>query len=145
MITINAHLLKFMNTNQGQSSLVLWSVAMASEQALLTNTNHNHQTSGTDVRSSAAAEGVDMNTDINVIGGEKDDNAEKQDLEVTCNDTAATSPDGGWGWMVCLGSFITNFIVFGIHNSFGVIYSTLVEQLGISSAETGQLSAMLLY
>lgn len=48
------------------------------------------------------------------------------------------APDGGWGWMVCLGAFITNFVVFGTHNSFGVIYGTLIKELGISSAETGK-------
>lgn len=47
-------------------------------------------------------------------------------------------PDGGWGWMVCLGAFICNFVVFGTHNSFGVIYGTLIRELKISSAETGK-------
>lgn len=49
------------------------------------------------------------------------------------------APDGGWGWMVCLGAFITNFVVFGTHNTYGVIYGTLIKELGISSAETGKI------
>lgn len=54
-----------------------------------------------------------------------------------------TKPDGGWGWLVCLGAFICNFVVFGTHNSFGVIYGTLIQELRISSAETGETLSIL--
>lgn len=48
-----------------------------------------------------------------------------------------SKPDGGWGWMVCAGTFLVNFIVFGIHNSFGVIYANLLDELKLGEAETG--------
>ena len=47
-------------------------------------------------------------------------------------------PDGGWGWIVCCGTFLVNFIVFGIHNSFGVVYEYLVNEHSLGEAETGK-------
>ena len=36
-------------------------------------------------------------------------------------------PDGGWGWVVVLSSFLIHFIVGGICYSFGIFLSPLVE------------------
>ena len=47
-------------------------------------------------------------------------------------------PEGGWGWLVCCGTFGVNFVVFGIHNSFGVIYEYLVDKRHMGEAETGK-------
>lgn len=47
-------------------------------------------------------------------------------------------PEGGWGWVVCAASFLTSFIVFGVHNSFGILYSTLVNELDLGEAESGK-------
>ena len=46
--------------------------------------------------------------------------------------------DGGWGWVVCCGTFIVNFVVFGIHNSFGVVYAKLLDDLKLGEVETGR-------
>lgn len=54
-------------------------------------------------------------------------------------------PDGGWGWYICCGTFVVNFIVFGIHNSFGVIYANLLDELKIGEAETGMYIYFHLY
>lgn len=51
-------------------------------------------------------------------------------------------PDGGWGWVVCCGTFSVNFIVFGIHNSFGVVYEYLVDEQHMGEAETAWVGAM---
>ena len=48
-------------------------------------------------------------------------------------------PEGGWGWIVCCGTFSVNFIVFGIHNSFGVVYEYLVDEKSMGEAETGKI------
>lgn len=48
-------------------------------------------------------------------------------------------PEGGWGWVVCCGTFSVNFIVFGIHNSFGVVYEYLVDELHNGEAEAGRI------
>lgn len=36
-------------------------------------------------------------------------------------------PDGGWGWVVCLTSLWANGTVFGVINSFGIIYVAMRE------------------
>lgn len=48
-------------------------------------------------------------------------------------------PEGGWGWMICGAAFVTQFIVMGIHNSFGILYTTLLEEYKRSKAETGEI------
>ena len=37
-------------------------------------------------------------------------------------------PDGGWGWIVCLTSLWANGTVFGIINTFGIIYVQMREE-----------------
>ncbi|XP_022245308.1 monocarboxylate transporter 10-like isoform X2 [Limulus polyphemus] len=37
-------------------------------------------------------------------------------------------PEGGWGWVVCLASFWTNGIIFGVMNCYGVIFVKLKDQ-----------------
>ena len=47
-------------------------------------------------------------------------------------------PNGGYGWIVCFGTFIVNFVVFGIHNSFGVVYVNLLDDLELGEMQTGK-------
>ena len=47
-------------------------------------------------------------------------------------------PEGGWGWVICAAAFVTQFIVMGVHNSFGILYTTLLEEYKKSKAETGE-------
>ena len=42
-------------------------------------------------------------------------------------------PDGGWGWVVCLASFWTNGVVFGVINSFGVLFVHLMTLPGATA------------
>ena len=37
-------------------------------------------------------------------------------------------PDGGWGWIVCLTSFWTNGTIFGILNTFGILFVELLRE-----------------
>lgn len=37
-------------------------------------------------------------------------------------------PDGGWGWVVCFTSMLTNGTVFGVINTFGIIYVVMLEE-----------------
>ena len=48
--------------------------------------------------------------------------------------------DGGYGWFVCCGTFIVNFVVFGIHNSFGVVYVSLLDDLNLGAVQTGKFN-----
>ncbi|XP_068754811.1 monocarboxylate transporter 10-like isoform X1 [Montipora capricornis] len=50
--------------------------------------------------------------------------------------------DGGYGWIVCCGTFIVNFVVFGIHNSFGVLYVSLLDDLNLGEMQTAWIGAM---
>lgn len=74
---------------------------------------------------------------------------DKADKELILNREASSAPtateqgecdkpEGGWGWVVCCGTFAVNFIVFGIHNSFGVVYEYLVDEHNFGEAETGK-------
>ena len=39
--------------------------------------------------------------------------------------------------MICAAAFGTQLIVMGIHNSFGILYTTLLEEYKKTKAETG--------
>ena len=47
-------------------------------------------------------------------------------------------PEGGWGWAICAAAFLSQFIVLGIHNSFGILFAFLLEEFGKSKAATGK-------
>ena len=47
-------------------------------------------------------------------------------------------PEGGWGWAICAAAFAVQFVVMGIHNSFGILYTKLLEEYEKSKAETGE-------
>ena len=52
---------------------------------------------------------------------------------------AVPAPDGGWGWVVCLASCWTNGTIFGIINSFGVLFVVMLDELdGATSFKTGE-------
>lgn len=36
--------------------------------------------------------------------------------------------DGGWGWVVCAASFSANAVLFGILNTFGIIYVSMMDE-----------------
>ena len=48
-------------------------------------------------------------------------------------------PDGGWGWIVCLTSLWANGTVFGIINTFGIIYVQMREQYVQEETVGGEL------
>ncbi|XP_037803296.1 monocarboxylate transporter 9-like isoform X1 [Penaeus monodon] len=45
-------------------------------------------------------------------------------------------PDGGWGWFVALGSFITTALMFSLPVGFGILFSRFLMDLGTSSTTT---------
>ncbi|EDO35238.1 predicted protein, partial [Nematostella vectensis] len=51
-------------------------------------------------------------------------------------------PDGGWGWLVCLAAFITQFIVLGTMNNFGVIYVELLQEFKVGKAEAAWVGSI---
>ena len=49
-------------------------------------------------------------------------------------------PDGGWGWVVCLGAWIVNFLTVGQQNAAGVVYSALLSEYSTKRGETGRVA-----
>lgn len=52
-------------------------------------------------------------------------------------------PDGGWGWMVVLGSFIIHVMADGITYSFGLLFDEIVEAFGESRFFAAWIPAIL--
>lgn len=50
--------------------------------------------------------------------------------------------DGGLSWFVVLGSFLTQFVVVGIHNVFGLLYLDLLTEFGESKATTAWVASI---
>jgi len=50
--------------------------------------------------------------------------------------------DGGLSWFVVLGSFMTQFVVIGIHNVFGLLYLDLLTEFGESKATTAWVASI---
>lgn len=44
-------------------------------------------------------------------------------------------PDGGWGWVVCITSLLTNGTAFSILNTFGIIYVYLIKEYASEDPE----------
>ena len=51
--------------------------------------------------------------------------------------------DGGWGWMVVLGSFISHLILGGIHYSFGVYIVQFIDYFRVGRGVTGWIGSLL--
>ena len=53
-------------------------------------------------------------------------------------------PDGGWGWVVCAGSFFCMVIMDGILFSFGVFFLDLLEYFGEGKGKTAWVGSTLM-
>lgn len=54
----------------------------------------------------------------------------------------AKPPDGGYGWVIVLASFVVNLIADGITFSFGVIYVELLKYFGEGKAKTAWIGSL---
>ena len=54
---------------------------------------------------------------------------------VTSDDNVFVPPDGGWGWVVCMASLWANGTVFGIINTFGIVYVQMREHYSQGNPE----------
>jgi hypothetical protein len=52
--------------------------------------------------------------------------------------------DGGWGWAVCFGSFLINFILDGTMFSFGLLLIELLDYFGEGKSKTAWIGSSLL-
>ena len=51
-------------------------------------------------------------------------------------------PDGGWGWVVVLGSFVAHMIADGASFSFGVLYAELLSYFNESRGKTALVGSL---
>jgi len=55
-----------------------------------------------------------------------------------------TVPDGGWGWVVVIGSFMIHVIADGIAYSFGVFVEDFVDYFECTKSQVGGLGSLML-
>ena len=58
------------------------------------------------------------------------------------------APDGGWGWLVCFGSFTLQALTVGITYTFGIIFVELLDYFKTTestAAWIGSIQPALLY
>lgn len=55
----------------------------------------------------------------------------------------AVPPDGGWGWVVVVASFLCNLVVDGIIYSFGMFMAAIGETFGESKAKVALIGSLL--
>ncbi|GFU18238.1 monocarboxylate transporter 13 [Nephila pilipes] len=51
-------------------------------------------------------------------------------------------PDGGWGWMVLLGTMTVNFVIIGHGKSFGVYFKKLMEEFDASPSRVAWIQSL---
>ena len=91
------------------------------------------------------------NCDMNNVGSLNRDNKQKPKLVqsspdgtvVSSSDTLPTPPDGGWGWMVVLGSFVLQAIRGGVTHSFGIFLVAFIEQFDACRGDVGWISSLM--
>ncbi|XP_060597365.1 monocarboxylate transporter 12-like [Ruditapes philippinarum] len=58
------------------------------------------------------------------------------------NVISTVSPDGGWGWIIVLGSFFVHLITDGLLYSFGILYIEFLNQYEGSKGETAWIGSL---
>ena len=84
------------------------------------------------------------NANSNAPAQRKDSNPQAAMDEVDEGPHVPPVPDGGWGWVVVLGSFMIHVIADGIAYSFGVFVEDFVTHFECSKSAVGGLGSLLL-
>lgn len=79
-----------------------------------------------------------QNQDLINKADEKDG---KRPVDSENNEGSFNPPDGGWGWIVCLTSLWANGTVFGIINTFGIVYVQMREHYSKNDPEVSLKTA----
>ncbi|CAG9584927.1 unnamed protein product [Danaus chrysippus] len=58
------------------------------------------------------------------------------------NETKVSIPDGGWGWVVVLSSFVISMIADGISFSFGLLYIEFLDEFKASKSTTAWIGSL---
>ena len=84
-----------------------------------------------------------MNSMSDMTSEERCDEVSEEDDQPAANVNQVhhkPPPDGGWGWVVCLGAWIVNFLTVGQQNAAGVMYSALLNEYSTKRGETGRVA-----
>ncbi|CAH2211209.1 jg3514 [Pararge aegeria aegeria] len=66
-----------------------------------------------------------------------------EDKKIVINDAKkVTIPDGGWGWVVVLSSFVISMIADGISFSFGLLYIEFLDEFQASKSTTAWIGSL---
>ncbi|CAG9785957.1 unnamed protein product [Diatraea saccharalis] len=65
-----------------------------------------------------------------------------EELDVSLKENDIGIPDGGWGWVVVLSSFIISMIADGISFSFGLLYIEFLEEFQASKSTTAWIGSL---
>ena len=57
--------------------------------------------------------------------------------------TPATPPDGGWGWMIVVSSFMVSVLVDGVCFSAGIFFNPFRSYFGTTKAQTAWVGSVL--
>lgn len=71
---------------------------------------------------------------------EKTEKSEKVTAVEVCVEDEC--PDGGYGWIICLAAAIIQFIILGIHNNFGILYTYFMKDLNAEPADTAWIGSI---
>lgn len=71
-----------------------------------------------------------------------DNKVDDENLEVAKEESKVSIPDGGWGWVVVLSSFVISMIADGISFSFGLLYIEFLEEFQASKSTTAWIGSL---
>ena len=57
-------------------------------------------------------------------------------------ESGSTTPDGGWGWVVVLSSFLLQALAMGLTYTFGVMFVVLLDEFKESEAVTAWVGSL---
>jgi len=66
------------------------------------------------------------------------------DVKVARPSSVSTVPDGGWGWIVVLGTFMIHVISHGVFYSFGIFVEDFVNYFDCSRSAVGGIGSLML-
>lgn len=58
---------------------------------------------------------------------------------------ATVPPDGGWGWMVLIGTMTINIVIIGHGKSFGVYFKNLMDEFDASPSRVAWLQSLQIF
>lgn len=71
------------------------------------------------------------------------DSEQGDDTSNNLETTVVVPPDGGWGWMVVIASFMCNLIVDGIIFSFGTFLDSIAAEYGVTKADVTLVGSLM--